>query len=458
MRAAFLGILALLYGLALAQGPSTVRAGDVVVVAVAGLPDYNTETTVLSDGTISGAGFSRVRVAGLTVDAARKAVEAELRKRLRDPAVSFYIKSPAPTFVYVSGLSRGNPPVPWAPGLTVRQVLSSVDLPADPDQLEARLSRGNRAPQPLDLPAILQGEADGGIALEPGDTILIALKPYVRVWVTGFVARPGQIRVDRGTDVYQAVAAAGGVTRAPVTTVNAVTAPSEFVLTVRRGGSRMEFPIQANRATETATLEEGDVINVEAAGVLRVAVGGEVARPGELVLPENTSLEGVLASAGGPRETGTLKNVVVLRAGETFSVDLSDPGKPSGFRLQSGDTILVRRNESFVYVMGDVAQPGRYAFADNEVIRAADALAKAKGLNPRGTNRRVVHITAGADGKYLARQFHIDDWLKLGDPKANPELKPGDVLFFGTPKGINPANILQFATTIFYLDRIFDRP
>ncbi len=443
-----------------APSQGTLVPGDVVVVSVAGLPDYTTQTVILGDGTISGIGFDRVKIAGLTPSAARLAVYNVLRKRLKDPAVSLFLKEAAKRFVYVTSLERATAPVAFVEGMTVRQLVAVVSLPDDPDLLEARLSRPGKPVLQIDIPKLLAGSIEGDTQLLPGDTLSITRRAYVRVWVTGLVLKPGQIKVDQGSDVFQAIAAAGGQIRNAPGPTGSTLDNVDLQLLVRRGPKTIELPAKMNANVPPFALQEGDVVSLEAPGLLRLNVGGEVNRPGEFLLREGAGLEAVVAVAGGPKETGSLRTVAVVRGSEIFSVDASGAETgvgPSKFKLQSGDLVYVRRNEDFVYVMGEVMQPGRYIFADGEPMTAVDALAKAKGLRPTGTNRRVVHVSPDANGRYLAREFNLDEWLKDAKLSSNPKLKAGDFLFFTTPKGINPATVMQIASAAFSFDRIFRR-
>jgi len=458
MRAAFAVWLLFLTSLVFAQD-SLVLPGDKVVVNVAGLKDYNTETVVMVDGTISGVGFRRVHVGGLTLEEARNRVETALRKTLRDPAVSLYIKDLAPRNVFVAGIDTAAKPIEWTAGMTLRQLLAAVKLPADADLLEANLTRsGQTGSTAINLRALLQADpSQPDLKLFPGDTLAILPRAYVRVWVTGFVTKPGQLRVDKEADVYQALASAGGVLRNPLGPSGTSITGDELELTLRRGSAVLPFPIRPV-AGETVALREGDVINVEAPGLVRVYISGEVLKTGEVILRTGTSVSAAVAASGGLKETGTLTDITVIRGPEMYRVDASSGQtgtKPAEFALQTGDVLYVRRNENYVWVLGEVMQPGRYTFADGEQMTASDALSKAKGLRPTGSNRRAVVVSPDGKGKYVAKQFNLDEWLKDGKLAANPVVKPGDYVFFTTPKGFNTSNLAQALSSALIIQNLF---
>ena len=63
----------------------------------------------------------------------------------------------------------------------------------------------------IDLPAILQsGRAELDVQLENGDIIYVDRAPTIYIY--GEVQRPGQIRLERGMTLMQALAAGGGLT------------------------------------------------------------------------------------------------------------------------------------------------------------------------------------------------------------------------------------------------------
>ena len=56
----------------------------------------------------------------------------------------------------------------------------------------------------------------------------------------------------------------------------------------------------------------------------QVAVGGQVARPGELAYRPNTTILAMLFAAGGPTQFAALKRVKVFRDGKWFELDLTN--------------------------------------------------------------------------------------------------------------------------------------
>ena len=286
--------------------------------------------------------------------------------------------------------------------------------------------------------------------IEADDTLTILPKPYMRIWLLGNVKSPGEVRVREGVDVYQALADNGGIERAGDFV-------EEMVLSLRRGPDVQVLPARSD-GTRGIVLKPGDVVTVEPPKKIRVVVGGEITAPGEYVLPAGARIGRLVAEARGPSVEGTLAAVMVLRGADLFRVDATGPvtGKPdANFELLSGDMVYVMRNERAVYATGQVNNAGRYLIPDGKQWTATDVLSHAKGLSTRGTLRRVVVLRPDATGKVVATRFNLDEYLKNGRAESNPALQPGDVLYFGEPKGLSTSAFPLIGQAAFYLDAIF---
>ena len=150
--------------------------------------------------------------------------------------------------------------------------------------------------------------------------------------------------------------------------------------------------------------------------------------------------------AGGCGLEGTLANVLVLRKGEMYQVDITPPadGKPlPAFNLDAGDLVYVQRNVRAFVVVGEVAKPGRIFMKDGKSYRLSDALAEAGGLSTRGTLRRVFVSHPDATGKITVTGYNLDEYLKDGKLLSNPVIEPGCCILFGQPKGFTLASATQ---------------
>ena len=443
--------------------PPKLRPGDVVSITVFTYVPFGGDFLVFDDGSINGPGFGHLPVEGLTLDEVKKAVEGELSKSLKDPAARVVLKSQKRQVVYVIGLGaqeEGNPAsavehsgsLPITPGMTIRQLVAAITLPSEPDLVDATLHRKKGEQFPIDLLKLVRGDKSQWNGLvEPDDTLIILPKPYIRIWLLGAVKAPGEVRVRAGLDVHKALASFGGA-------AGTGDLPEEMTLTVKRGPNTYPLPLTVEPGSPEFLLEAGDALYIEPVKKIRITVGGNVASPGTYLLNDGSGIGRLVAEAHGLTPEGSLAGAMVMRGPDMYRVDATGPsnGKVDApFLLETGDFVFVPHNRNTVYALGQVGSPGRFLVPDGQSWRAADLLAKANGLGGKGTLRRINLLRAGPDGKVVARQFNLDEYLKDGKIESNPELLPGDVLFFGEPRGFSLNSLSLIGQAAFYFDSLF---
>jgi polysaccharide export outer membrane protein len=206
---------------AVAQTPAKTEpvlgVGDVVRVSVFQNPDLAVEARISETGQINFPLLGPVEIGGLTVSAAQQRIE----KLLRDGA---FVVKPQVTIQTVQIRSSqisilgqvakpGRYPIDIV-GSTVSEMIAIAGgvLPGGADVVTLV---GHRDGKPIkldiDLPAILQaGQAKLDVAVENGDIIYVDRAPTIYIY--GEVQRPGQLRLERGMTLMQALAASGGPT------------------------------------------------------------------------------------------------------------------------------------------------------------------------------------------------------------------------------------------------------
>ncbi len=121
---------------------------------------------------------------------------------------------------------------------------------------------------------------------------------------------------------------------------------------------------------------------IEESATQQVAVLGEVAHPGTVLLTSPRSLLDVLAQAGGLLKTADRH--VTIRRPNAPPVTVLVPNDASAdlasakLLVWPGDTLLVPR-AGIVYVLGDVGRPGGYLMQDDAQLSLLQALALAAG-------------------------------------------------------------------------------
>lgn len=404
------------------------KVGDSVTIT----GPYGGDFVIQQDGAIYGRGFGRLVLEGKTWSEGQSVARKALKPYVLETEVFLTIKQVRQEVVYLVGAS-GRGPVELTPNLSLRQLLASAQVDKDADLMEAQVFRGSTRIRTVNVGDFLAStEADE--QLQPNDVITLSPTAFVRVWVTGLVAKSGQLKLPAGTDAYKAIAEAGGFHAA-----ESGMQQDETKIVVRRGPETIELPAKQNAGSKPIVLEAGDTVVVTTPEIKRITVAGEVERPGEVVVRGDSSLMGVIALAGGPTDEGTLTNVMVLRQGELYNFDVtaSISNEPAAaFTVQAGDLLVVQKNQDAFQVLGEVGKPGKFLMANDRTYRLSDALALAGGLSPKGTLRRVFLSRAGANGKVVVTQYNLDEYLKDGRIESNPKLQPGDCVLFTTPKGV----------------------
>jgi len=152
----------------------------------------------------------------------------------------------------------------------------------------------------------------------------------------------------------------------------------------------------------------------------RVSVLGEVRTPGRYIVEPNTSIFDLLAQAGGTTQDSA-DIIYVSRTGvdgkvKRFEIDLKALGDRSAAgsaqKLESGDEIMVPHAEQF-YIYGEVTSPNKYRIERGMTV--VEAIARAGGVTPRGSERRVEIKRIGKDGNYSVRHAKASDLVEPND-------------------------------------------
>ena len=190
---------------------------DVVRITVYQNPDLSVEARVSELGQINFPLIGVVTIGGLSVSQAQALIE----KRLRDggfvlkPQVTIQTTQIRSSQISILGqvAKPGRFPIEIV-GSRVSEMIAAAGgvVPGGADIVTLV---GNRDGKPIkldiDLPLVLQqGRADLDMPVENGDIIYVDRAPTFYMY--GEVQRPGQLRIERGMTLMQALAQAGGLT------------------------------------------------------------------------------------------------------------------------------------------------------------------------------------------------------------------------------------------------------
>ena len=134
---------------------------------------------------------------------------------------------------------------------------------------------------------------------------------------------------------------------------------------------------------------------------ISVTVSGEAFAPGSYTVPSVATAFNVLYAAGGPTESGSLRQIEVRRhgllVGKLDVYKFIMVGEEAGdVPLRSGDILYIPPRFSQVTVDGEVRHPAIFELRDHETLR--DALRYAGGVKPSGVAQRlqISTLTPGA--------------------------------------------------------------
>ena len=413
--------------------------GDMVTVALWGDKEKEYSLVLNSDGKVFLEGAGSVLLAGNNLDQA----QALLRQRLAK--------------VY-SGISRGTTHIEIALGKTgpVRVfVLGEVTLPGGyvfsgqtsvltamyyakgPTDIgtvrNLQLTRGGTR-HALDLyKYLLRGESLSPHALQDND-ILFAGRAGSLVEIKGDVGRPATYELKPGEGVKEIIEFAGGLN--PTAASHRITLQRIF-----EGGKRdfMELASPQEFLSGKAKLElkDGDRLLIEKSTEPSrnfLTITGSVKFPGTYEATGLSTVDQLVAKAGGLREDAFLGRVHVLRFNPDGSSNLLayslEKGASDTLRLQPRDEVLVYSLKEMyqpdsVQIAGAVFKPGKYEF--REGMGAKDLIMQAGGLLPHHeTGRLLIFRSSGRERKVEQIDLKVSDGLAKTDPQF--VLMPNDLV------------------------------
>ncbi|CAN7470097.1 polysaccharide export protein EpsE [Rhizobacter sp. LjRoot28] len=192
--------------------------GDLVKVTVYQNPDLSLEARVAEDGTVRYPLLGPVKLGGMSVTAAEKTIADGLRNGnfLKSPQVNVVVAQVRGHQVSVLGqVNRpGRYPIETA-GLKLSDLVALAGgvTAAGSETVTLSGTRDGKAfRQEVDLPSLFSGRpgTEDPVVMN-GDSIFIDRMPTFYIY--GEVQRGGQLRLERGMTIMQALAAGGGLTQ-----------------------------------------------------------------------------------------------------------------------------------------------------------------------------------------------------------------------------------------------------
>jgi polysaccharide export outer membrane protein len=273
------------------------------------------------------------------------------------------------------------------------------------------------------------------------------------VFVEGQLNRPGAHPIQPGWRVADAIAAAEGLKILPERTVATLirgeqTMPIDLPAILHRGDQRTNY-----------LLQPGDLLSVQQKPAVRVAILGEVKRPGNYDLDADSRVMQAIAQAEGVTEFAALKRAFIDRQGTIIPFDLyqssvqGDTRESNNPPLQDGDVIVVPQNLQRYAIVGQVVRPGYYPIPEGKPFLLSDAIAQAGGMTPRAITSTVTILRLEGDALNRLR-VPYQQFLKRGKLEANPPIREGDVIYLAEVNRLELGQILTAVSILNIADRL----
>ena len=484
------------------QAPSDylIGIGDEIQLTAWGSVDADLRLTVDRSGRISIPRVGPVLVAGVRYGDLNEVVRARIGQVFKNFQVSTSLGKLRTIRIYVTGFTAKPGAYTVSSLATIVNGLIRAGGPSAAGSFrQIELRRNGQVVSSFDAyDLLLKGDKASDRALQAEDVIHIGpIGPQVAV--LGSVNKPSIVELKPGEAVDDVLTMAGGFSAVADRSRVSVEALSERN---DRRVRELQLPAQAR-----STAANGDVIrvfsSVNAALPLgkqykRVTVEGEVARPGEYVLPPSSTLQDAIAAAGGvtPQayvfgtdfsresvrqsqqenyeralrdlETEFTKNSTTQRAttadeaaanvarasaterlvqrlravrptGRVVLQLESDTRQLPTLTVEDGDRLLIPARPSTVGIFGSVFNAGSFLLQNGASI---DDVMKLAGGPTRGADASGSFVIR-ANGTVVSARQSSSGWLGFGSNLAALPALPGDTVF--VPEQMNKSTFIQDA-------------
>ncbi len=474
--------------------------GDEVLITLWGSLDAELRLVIDKRGRIAVPRVGTVQVSGVRHADLAMTIERHVAQVFRGFQLSATVGQLRGVRVFVTGFVQQPGTYTVSSLSTVITALMKAGGPSASGSFRRiELRRGSKLVTPIDLyDLLLKGDRTADYLLQGGDVVHVG-PVGAQVGVIGSVNKAVVAELKAGETVTDALTMAGGFS---------ALAERQRLLLERLSdrNSIRAAELQLPRDASTA-LSQGDVLRVLSAtsAVLsthlqnkRVRVEGEVARPGEYLLPPGSTLQDALKTAGGltqeaylfgtdfarervrmqqqdnyeralrDLETEFTRNSASQRvastedaamqssraAGSARLIERLRSVKPTGrvvlqiepdaqslpsLTVEDGDRILVPARLNAAGVFGSVFNAGSFflkaGLSIGDVIRLAGG--PTRGADPRST------FVVRANGSVVSAQQASSGWFGTGGGLTQAPALPGDTVF--VPEELNKTTFIQEA-------------
>ena len=369
-----------------------VGTNDVLKLVVYGVQEYSSDLDVSKEGTVLIQNVGRVKVAGLSIEAATTRIKQQMGNtaypslRSGESKMALTVGDTRTIQVTIIGAQRsGNYNVS-----SLSNVLSALTMAGGPSEIGSyraiELIRDNKVVKTFDLYAFMQnGDQSQNMGLKDRDVIKVP--PYKgRIEIKGQVKRPGIFELNGTESFKQFLQYAGGFDD---------TAYTAWVKVIQKNEKEKAVKDLAQNQFASYQPQGGDIIQVSK--ILdrfqnRVKLTGAVFRPDVYELTEGMRISDLVQRADGLREDAFIGRAQLIRLKpnllkELVTINLSkalqkDPNE--NIFLQREDELYINsivdlRDSLTVDLLGEVRSQGRFNYVDSMTVK--DLILMAGGFN-----------------------------------------------------------------------------
>jgi polysaccharide biosynthesis/export protein len=474
------------------------NVGDVVSIALVGSIDGSVDAEINTDGKIFLARVGAIKLAGVRYRDLKDVIATAIGRQYRGYNVTVSVKQLRGIRVYVTGFAN-NPGAYSVNSLStlVNAVLAAGGPSSGGSFRSAKLYRNGQLISDFDLyDLLLNGDRSNDDVLQNEDVLFIS--PLGRqIAVTGSVNAEAIYEAKPGEALEKILSYAGGT--------GVLADSSRLVLYRLADRPGISGKVIERADAQTMLAEAGDIVQVLSEGSIRqpverqsviVRIEGEVNKPGNYFVPANTSLDAVLALAGGlsrnafvfgtrierasvrqQQREGFLEAVdqleISLAATPLTSSQITNGDKsgqllaakavldrlrkaepdgrmvldipptatalPGDFLLENNDRIVIPPTPTTVGVFGAVYRPASFLITPLGTQRIGDYLERAGG--PLRSADKSELFVVRANGAVISRR----------NKALNATALPGDVIFMPvkTQSSSLFAKLRDISTTVF---------
>lgn len=343
-----------------------IAARDVLKISVQSHPEFNLESQVQPDGTISYFALGKIVVAGKTTIQVEEEIAAGLKKAklLVRPRVNIALLREKRE-VSITGAVKSSAKLELRDGWRVLDALGAVGgIGTDRYEFyKAQIVRGAQL-IPLDLEKIYAGNLEANLLLQNLDTVIILEKDAAEITIQligeiGKDGRGGVVPCPRDGSIISVLNTIGGVTPDAALSKAHIERKGQTINLDLRGYKK-------GRLDTTERLQPGDRLIVPKIEDRYKVIGGD--KSGELTYPEDRTLTlfDVLTQSSLLNQSVDLKKVKITRVSDKTTIQMTrdvrkmlDGDMTDDLTIQPGDTIFVptkstRRTPSVTEVLGAV--------------------------------------------------------------------------------------------------------